>query len=324
MTAAVILLIAVIPWLAPAMDEPYYIEIFIRIMIWSIAAISLNLILGFGGMVSLGHAAYLGIGAYTMGIMSYYEFYSGWAHLFFGLLFVGVAALIFGAICLRTRGVYFIMITLAFAQMMYYLAVSAEEYGSDDGLPIDGRSEFFIGDWQLDLSHKLTFYFVVFALLLSTLYITHRIIRSRFGQVIRGSKSNEVRMKAVGFPTYRYKLACFVISGIGCGLAGILWANLERFVSPDMMYWTRSGELIFMVILGGMGSLFGPVYGALVFLMLSEVLSELPWIGHHWHVVFGPFLVLVVLFARNGIDGILEQLDRRRGEMAQIIDSKGE
>ena len=303
---AVLALCASMPFLAPALGQPYFFEVFARIMIWAIAAISLNLILGYGGMVSFGHAAYLGIGAYTVGISAYYEVYSGFIQWPLALALSGLVALVFGAICLRTRGLYFIMITLALAQMVYFLGVSAEEYGSDDGLSIDVRSEF----GPLDLGDALTLYYVVFAFLLLSLAVTHRIVNSRFGMVIRGAKSNEARMQAIGFPTYRYRLTCFVIAGVMCGLAGILWANFERFVSPDMMYWTHSGELIFMVVLGGMGSLFGPVLGAVVFLLLSEILSN---ITVHWHIVFGPFLIFVVLFARGGIDGLLGPSQARRG-----------
>ena len=304
--AVVLTLFALMPWIGPLVGQPYLLEIFIRIMIWSIAAISLNLILGFGGMVSFGHAAYIGIGGYTMGILSYYEIYSGWLHWPLALATSGLVALIFGAICLRTRGVYFIMITLAFAQRIYFLSVSAEEYGSDDGLPLDQRSEFAIGGWQFDISDNQTFYFIAFGFMLLALFITYKIVNSRFGMVVRGAKSNEPRMQAIGFPSYRYKLACFVISGMGCGLAGVLEANFEMYVSPDMLFWTRSGELIFMVVLGGMGSIFGPVAGTAVYLLLAEFLSEMPGLMEHWHLVFGPFLVLVVLFARKGIDGLFE------------------
>lgn len=305
-TIGVLMLCAVMPVLAPALGEPYYVDVFTRTMIWAIAAVSLNLILGYGGMVSFGHAAYLGIGGYTVGILAYNEIYSGFIQWPIGLALSALAAFVFGAICLRTKGLYFIMITLALAQMVYFLVVSAEEFGSDDGLSIDVRSEFF--DGAIDLGQPLFLYYLIFGFLLLSLYITYRIVNSRFGMVIRGTKSNEDRMQAIGFPTYRYKLACFVIAGTMCGMAGILSANFERFVSPDMMHWRLSGELIFMVILGGMGSLIGPVAGALVFLLLSEFLSN---ITEHWHIIFGPFLILVVLFARGGIDGMFGSREPR-------------
>lgn len=297
-TIAVLALCAFVPVLAPLVGEPFYVTVFARIMIWGIAAASLNLILGYGGMVSFGHASYLGIGGYAVGIAAYHEVTSGFIQWPLALIASGLVALVFGAICLRTRGVYFIMITLAFAQMLYFLGVSAEEYGSDDGLNIDAPSNFA---GLIDLNDGLTLYYVIFLSLLFSLFLIQRIVNSRFGMVVRGSKSNDVRMQAIGFPTYRYRLACFVVAGMICGLAGILQANLEKFVSPDMMHWTRSGELIFMVVLGGMGSLIGPVTGALVFLLLADTLAGLT---EHWHIIFGPFLILVVLFVRGGIDGL--------------------
>lgn len=300
-------LFAAMPVLGPAVGEPFYVSVFLRFMIWAIAAVSLNLILGYGGMVSFGHAAYLGLGGYTVGILAYHNVTSGFIQWPVALLVCGLAALAFGAICLRTRGVYFIMITLAFAQMVYFLGVSAQQYGSDDGLTIHQRSEF---GPLLDLHEPIVFYYLVFAILLLCLIAVHRIVNSRFGMVIRGSKSNDARLQAIGFPTFRYRLACFVIAGLMCGLAGILQANLEKFVSPDMMHWTRSGELIFMVVLGGMGSLVGPVAGTLVFLLLADLLSNLT---EHWHIIFGPFLILVVLFVHGGIDGLLGPRQAARG-----------
>ena len=307
----ILLLCALMPIIAPLVGEPYWVDIFIRVMIWAIAAISLDLILGFGGMVSFGHAMFLGIGAYTVGILSYYEIFNGFIQWPLALLLSAVIGAAVGAICIRTKGVYFIMITLAFAQMVYFLGVSAEEYGSDDGMTIYGRSEFKIGaddsSIGLDLGDPMIFYYVTFFLMLATLWLVHKITNSRFGMVIRGMKSNEGRMTAIGFDPFRYKLVCFIIAGMICGLAGILMANAEEFVSPDMMHWTKSGELIFMVVLGGMGTVFGPVAGSLVFLFLSEILSN---ITHNWHLIFGPFLVLVVLFARRGIDGLFSKREK--------------
>jgi branched-chain amino acid transport system permease protein len=213
-------------------------------------------------------------------------------------------ALVFGAISLRTRGVYFIMITLALAQMMYFLGVSLDRYGGDDGLPLAEPSDF---SGLVDLSDKNSLYFLVFALLLLCLWISRRLVNSRFGMVIQGARSNEARMEAIGFPTYRYKLAAFVIAGTMAGLAGALLANHTDFVNPDMMHWTRSGDLIIMVLLGGMGSLVGPIVGALVFILLEELLSG---VTEYWQLIFGPFLILVVLFARGGLLGFLE----RRGD----------
>ncbi len=287
-------------------DHPFYIGLISRAMILSIAAISLNLLLGYGSMISFGHAAYIGIGAYSVGIFAYYEVYDGFIQWPVGLAISAAVALVFGAISLRTRGVYFIMITLALAQMLYFLGVSVDEYGADDGLVIDVRSEFA---GLIDLEEGITLYYVIFGFLLLTIIAVHRLINSRFGVVIRGAKSNEARLRALGFPVTRYKLTCFVIAGVICGLAGLLLGNFTNFVNPDMMHWTRSGELIFMVVLGGLGTLFGPVLGAFAFLLLEEILSDLTI---HWQVIFGPFLILVVLFLRGGIDSLLGSNTKER------------
>ena len=297
-----LILFAAMPLVGPLLGHAYYVDVFARIMIWSIAALGLNLVLGIGGLVSFGHAAYVGIGGYAIGILAYHGIDNGFIQWPVALLASGLAALVFGAISLRTRGVYFIMITLAFAQMVYFLGVSADTYGSNDGMTIWNRSEFALGDATLDLGDGTLFYYLVLAILIGVYALIRRIVASRFGAVLQGARANETRMQAIGVPTYRYQLAAFVISGLICGLAGILMANFEKFVSPDMMDWQRSGVLMFMVILGGMGSLFGPVLGAAAYLILSELLSD---VTEHWHIIFGPFLVLFVLFVRGGIAGLL-------------------
>ncbi len=296
-SASLLLALALAPLILDG--QPFYIGVLSRAMILSIAALSLNLILGYGNMVSFGHAAYIGIGAYTVGIFAYYEIYDGFIQWPVGLAASAAVALIFGAISLRTKGVYFIMITLALTQMIYFLGVSVDEYGADDGLVIDVRSEF---GGLLDLENRITLYYAIFVILLAVIAGMHRLVNSRFGMVIRGARSNEERMRALGYPVDGYKLAAFVIAGTICGLAGLLLGNYTNFVNPDMMHWTRSGELIFMVVLGGMGSVFGPVFGAIAFLLLEEFLSDLTV---HWQIIFGPFLILVVLFARGGIDSLL-------------------
>ena len=201
--------------------------------------------------MSFGHAAYLGIGGYAVGMLAFEHVYSGFVQWPVALAASALFALVIGALSLRTRGVYFIMITLAFAQMAYYVIAGIARYGGDDGLTIYKRSQFF---WPIDLNDKTQFYYVCLALLCGTIYLVWRLVNSRFGMVIQGARSNETRMRAIGFPTYRYKLICFVIAGTLCGLAGALLANQADFVSPAMMYWTRSGDLIIMVVLGGMGS----------------------------------------------------------------------
>lgn len=298
--------LALVPPVATWLDEPFYIVLFSRMLILAIGAIGLNLVMGYGGMVSFGHAAFVGIGAYMVGIGSFHSIEdgidwmaSGFFQLPAAILVSAFFALIIGAISLRTKGVYFIMITLAFSQMLYFVAVGIEIYGADDGLSLYGRSEFA---GLLDLNSDSAMYYVNFVTLGICLYAVHRIINSRFGLAIQGARSNERRMQAIGFPTFPYRLTAFVISGVICGIAGFLLANQTDFVSPDMMHWTRSGDLIIMVVLGGMGTLFGPLVGAVAFLLVEEILSG---ITVSWQLYFGPLLILVVLFARGGIDGLL-------------------
>ena len=297
--ASVLVVLALVPVVTSLTGQGFYQDLVTRLMILAIAACSLNLILGYGGMISFGHAAYLGIGAYCVGIPAYYEMYSGWLHFPLALGVSALFAFLTGAVCLRTTGVYFIMITMAFAQMMFFALVSLEEYGGDDGLVIEVRSEF-AGLW--DMESNLTLYYVVFLSLLMCMYGIHRIVHSRFGMVIAGAKSNERRMQSLGFHTYRYRLTCYVMSGAICGFAGALLGNFTNFISPEMMDWTRSGELIFIVVLGGAGSLLGPVLGAAAFVLLEEWLSG---ITLYWQLLFGLLLISVVLFARGGIDGLL-------------------
>jgi branched-chain amino acid transport system permease protein len=277
----------------------FALTLFTRIVILALAATSLNLILGYGGMVSFGHAAYLGIGGYAVGILAAEGIGSGFAQWPVALAFSALFAVVVGALSLRARGVYFIMITLAFAQLVYYVASGLDRYGGDDGLTIYARSGFA---GLIDLSDRTQFYYLCLALLLAGIAFTARLINSRFGMVIRGSHANDRRMRAIGFPTFRYRLVAFVISGMWCGVAGALLANHTDFVSPAMMYWTRSGDLIVMVVLGGMGSLFGPLFGAIALLVLEEGLSRLT---AYWPIIVGPLLLVIVLFARGGIDGLL-------------------
>lgn len=301
--AALLIGLALLPVYVGFTGNRFLLTLFTRVVILAMAAVSLNLILGYGGMMSFGHAAYLGIGGYAVGILAHEGISSGFIQWPVALAVSALFALVIGALSLRTRGVYFIMITLAFAQMAYYIVAGLARYGGDDGLTIYKRSEFA---GLLNLSNKVTFYYVCIVLLFGSLFLTWRIVNSRFGQVIQGARLNETRMRAIGFPTYRYKLACFVIAGTMCGLAGALIANHTDFVSPAMMFWTRSGDLIVMVVLGGMGSLFGPVIGAVAYLLLEEMLSR---VTEYWQIIMGPLLLLVVLFARGGIDGLLRMLD---------------
>jgi branched-chain amino acid transport system permease protein len=250
-------------------------------------------------MVSFGHAAYLGIGAYAVGILAHHGVHDGF--LQFGLAIAASAgiALVIGAISIRTSGVYFIMITLAFTQMLFYLGISLEEYGGDDGMRLAGRTQFA---GLLDLRDPLPFYYFVLAILVAFLYLVHRLVNSRFGLVLRAAKSNEGRTRAIGFSPYPYRLVAFVIAGAMCGVAGALFVNQTAYLTPTFMSWTRSGEIMFMVILGGMSTLIGPVLGAIGLLLLEDVLQG--W-TQHWQIILGPILVLVVLFAKRGLAGLL-------------------
>jgi branched-chain amino acid transport system permease protein len=318
--AALVVFLLALPLYTSLSGNSFLLTLFTRILILALAATSLNLIMGFGGMVSFGHAAYLGVGGYVVGILAYEGISSGFVQWPLAILISALFALAIGALSLRTRGVYFIMITLAFAQMVYYVAVSLSRYGADDGLTIYRRSQFA---GLLELSNRTVFYYVCLALLLGAIYLIWRLVNSRFGMVIRGARSNERRMRSIGFPTYRYRLVCFVIAGALCGLAGALLANFTNFISPAMMHWTRSGDLIVMVVLGGMGSVFGPTIGAVALLVLEETLPLLigrlgfPLFGEaamrgaeYWQIVLGPMLLAIVLFARGGIYGALTRADR--------------
>ena len=313
--AVLMLLLAAVPVYAAVTANTFLVTLFTRVIILGMAATSLNLILGYGGMVSFGHAVYLGIGGYAVGILAQEGATSGFLQWPVAILVSALFALLVGALSLRTRGVYFIMITLAFAQLVYYFGVGLDRYGADDGLTIRTRSQFA---GLLNLSDRAQFYYLCLALLVVTIYLIARLVNSRFGMVIQGARSNDRRMRAIGFATFRYRLTAFVIAGAICGLAGALLANHTGFISPATMHWTRSGDLIVMVVLGGMGSAFGPLIGAVALLSLEEALPVLirvmasPLFGdaalrmaEYWQIVLGPLFLLVVLFARGGIDGLL-------------------
>jgi branched-chain amino acid transport system permease protein len=318
--AAVVLLLLALPVYTQLTGNAFLVTLFTRIVILAMAATSLNLILGYGGMVSFGHSVYLGIGGYAVGILAVEGVRSGFVQWPVGIAVCALFALIVGALSLRTRGVYFIMITLAFAQLVYYFGVGLDRYGADDGLSIAQTSSFA---GLIDLSNRVVFYYLCLALLLGTIFLTSRIVNSRFGMVLQGARSNDRRMRAIGFPTFRYRLTAFVISGALCGLAGALLANHTGFISPATMHWTRSGDLIVMVVLGGMASLFGPLMGAVALLSLEEALPGLiraaasplgadtaVRMAEYWQIVLGPLFLLVVLFARGGIDGVLRGAQR--------------
>lgn len=293
--------------------QEYLLSLFTRILIYGLAAASLDLILGYGGMVSLGHAVFMGIGGYSVGILAFHSYESlplfSWPFLLsgtenamlawpFAVVIAALFGLVTGAICLRTKGMHFIMITLAFAQMAYYFFVSLAKYGGSDGLSLYNRSNFP----GLSFGSDISFYYFCLAVLLIFLIVAHRLVRSHFGRVISACRENEQRVQVLGFASYRYKLACYTFSAATAGLAGVLLVNQAEFISPGLMHWTKSGELMVIVLLGGMGTLTGPVLGAATLLLMEDFLAMYT---EHWMIILGPFLIIVVLFAKRGLHGLL-------------------
>ena len=306
----VLLFLAMVPVFAAIWQQPYYLSLFSRIMIFALAALGLNLVLGFGGMVSFGHALYVGVGAYAVGILSFHEITNGWVHLICALLAAGVIAACIGAVVLRTTGMSFIMITLAFAQMGYFLTVSLKQYGGDDGLPVAVRSALGV----VDLNNNVVLYYFVFAALLLVLWGMSRLLNAPFGLVLRGIKSNERRVLALGYESFRYKLVAYVLSAMICALAGFCLANLTKFAAPSYLAWQVSGELIVICVLGGMAILCGPVVGAMSLLILEELLSNFQpglWpaaealLAKHWLGVIGLCIFVLALTAKRGMLGAL-------------------
>jgi branched-chain amino acid transport system permease protein len=312
MAAGLFVLMALLPLLSTLLGGSYLLLIGERVLIFAIAAISLELLIGAGGLVSFGHAAFLGIGAYGAGIAASHGLGTAVVALPAALSASALFAAATGAIAVRTRGVYFIMITLAFGQMAFFVATSLAPYGGDDGLTWPTRTLVF---GTRMLKNETTFYYVILAFLVATYVLVSRLIASRFGRVLSGLTDDDMRMQAIGFTPYPFRLTAYVIAGTICGLAGFLLGNQAEFVSPAYMHWQRSGELIMMVLLGGTGTLYGPILGSLVFLLLEETLSRLT---EHWKVILGPLLVLVVLFARGGIAGGIDDWRRRKLTPAQV------
>lgn len=301
---AIFAVLAALPFVAIALDQSFYVAFFARILVYAIAASALNLALGYGGLVSFGHSLFLGIGGYAVGLLSFHEIDSGWIHLGMCLALCAITGVITGAISLRTTGIAFIMITLAFAQMGYFLFVSLKNYGGDDGLAIPNASRF----GTFTLASAVNVYAVAFVVLILVTWWLAKLRQSPFGMTLRGAQQNARRVAAIGLPAFPYQLTAYVISGMISGIAGLLLANLNAFASPSMLAWSVSGELIVMVVLGGMGSVFGPLLGALVFLGLEEILKAFT---ENWMAIFGPLIVLMSLLGKKGIAGFLETLDLR-------------
>ena len=293
-------LLLALPLAAYSVGDTFYVGMATRVLVFALAASSLNLILGFGGMVSFGHAAFLGIGAYSVAILMQNGIASAWIAWPLAILLTALVSLLIGWVSLRTQGVYFIMITLAFAQMLYYLVISLKAYGGDDGLSLAARSSVGGG---IDLSNDVHLYYLSLGALVMAIVFMVRLLNARFGHALQAIRENEVRMTALGFAVFRYKLAAFTLAGAVAGLAGVLFANLNGFVSPAMMQWSQSGMLMMMVILGGVGHLYGGVIGAIAFLLLEEFLSHYTM---HWQLGLGAVLLAVVLFAPNGITSLLK------------------
>jgi len=319
---------ALLPLLASLLEEPFLVSLFTRLAIYGLAAASLDLLIGYGAMVSFGHAAFFGLGGYIVGIVAFHtsQFMPLWgwegsnSALVVWPLALAVCALfglVVGYLSLRTTGVQFIMITLAFGQMLYHLLGSLSLYGGDDGILMMERNQLPL----IDLDNPVQFYYLSLALLVAWLLFCRRLVGSRFGFVLRGLKQSERRSVSMGLKPLRYRLTAFVIAGLGAGLAGILWANYAMFVSPDMGSWQKSGELMAMVILGGVGTLLGPILGAAVYLGLEQVLSL--W-TEHWMIIFGPILLAVVLFGKRGIYGLLLTERRPRSSSRSPVSERAE
>ncbi|WP_306151631.1 branched-chain amino acid ABC transporter permease [Roseovarius sp. MMSF_3281] len=311
--AALLLGLAMVPLYAWAMDEPFTITLATRVAILALAGVGLNIALGLGGLVSLGHAAFFGVGGYAMGILaSHAQSYTPLMEVPFliegtksmpviwitALAASALAALLIGVLSLRTSGVYFIMITLAFGQMFYFFAISWPAYGGEDGLSIYIRNDFP----GLNTLDPIQFFGICFGLLLLALWLNARLARSPFGLALNAARQNAQRVETVGLSPFRLRLAAFVISGAITGLAGALFADLNRFVSPTMFSWQMSGEIMVFIILGGVGRLYGPVAGAALFITLEHFLGGL---SEFWHIYLGALLLGVVLFARGGVIGLL-------------------
>jgi len=309
----VLLLLVAVPAWAYFSDQPFTITLMTRAAIFALAATGLNIALGLGGLVSLGHAVFFGLGGYSMGILAYhaqnYTLLAEWPLQIAGtkampliwlvaVVISALAALLIGALSLRTSGVYFIMITLAFGQMFYYFSISWAAYGGEDGLSIYVRNGFP----GLNTLDPIQFYAICFMILLVVLWFSARLAKSSFGLSLNAARQAPTRVESVGLNPARIKLVAFILSGAITGLAGALFADLNRFVSPSMFSWQLSGEIIVFVILGGAGRLFGPVVGALIYVALEHLLGGL---SDYWQVYLGALLLLIVLFGRGGAIGLL-------------------
>lgn len=306
--------LALVPLGAAMSDQPFYVAFFARILIYAIAASALNLALGSGGLVSLGHALFIGVGAYSVAIPAYHGIDNGWIHLAVCVLSCGLIGLLTGAISLRTTGIGFIMITLAFAQMGYFIFISLKQYGGDDGTPVSGTSRFF----GQDLGQATTVYTVAFVVLCLVIWWSARLRVAPFGMVLRGARQNQRRINAIGLQAKRYQLAAYVMSAVLCGLAGMLLANLTAFASPSNMSWMVSGDLIVIIVLGGLGTVFGPLLGAVVFMGAEELLKM---VTESWAAPFGLAIFCIGLARTPGLMGMLAKFSVRPPPLKERSDT---
>ena len=305
--------------LLPAFAEKFYVQLFTKILIMAIFAMSLDLLVGYTGLVSFGHAAFFGAAGYILALVTpQYQAVNLWLSLALALAGSAALAAAIGFFVLRTSGVYFIMVTLAFAQMLFFLFHDTKIAGGSDGIYIHVRPAATIAGWEpFDLENFVHYYYVVLALAVATYLLLRAALASLFGRVIVGIRVNEHRMRSLGYPTFRYKLACFVLSGTLAGLAGYLASVQFGVVNPDMLGWHLSGSALMMVILGGMGTLLGPALGAMTMLLLELGLQSLPTagainLGKHWQLLMGGFIVLVALLLPNGLAGLIQAGARKK------------
>ena len=296
--------LALFPLVASALGLDFYIGFVRRVLVVALAAASLNFIMGVGGMVALGHAGFVGVGAYAVVMLSDAGVTSAWVVWAAAMALAALAALLSGAVSLRTRGVYFIMITLAFAQMLYFVFVSLRSYGGDDGYTPPMRPLLGLG---LNGADESTLYWVVLALVALVLWWLDRATASRFGAALAGIRDNETRMRALGYPVYLLQLTAFGLAGAVAGLAGALLATGNSFVSPSMMHWTQSATLIVMVVIGGLGRRWGGPVGAAVWLTLEEVLKLNT---DYWHMPLGALLIVTALYAPQGLAALADRRAR--------------
>jgi branched-chain amino acid transport system permease protein len=316
-------LLSFLPWLVvgllalfPLLESTFYMQLLTKVLIMAIFAMSLDLLVGYTGLVSFGHAAYFGLAGYALALMApKYETVSLWWSLPAAIGVCALFALVTGMLVLRTRGIYFIMVTLAFSQMLFFIFHDTKIGGGSDGIYIYAKPVMKLGEVELLNLEKLdNFYWLVLALTLAAYLLLRRVLGSTFGRALLGIKVNEHRMRALGFPVFRYQLSSFVLSGALAGVAGYLAAAQYGFVNPEILSWHQSGAVLMMVILGGMGTLHGAVIGAFAFVLLQEVLSNQAWFGasaKHWQLAMGLFIMLVALYLPQGLAGLAQKFGRK-------------